>query len=144
MLVQQILAQKASTEIATVTPEQTVNEVAAMLSKMRIGALIVSNGGRDVQGIISERDIVRELGRRGTGCLKDTVASIMTRDIVSTTKSETAEKVLTTMTQGRFRHMPVMEGNEMIGLVSIGDVVSARLSEVSNEKDALQSMIMGR
>ncbi|MCP5076308.1 MAG: CBS domain-containing protein [Rhodobacteraceae bacterium] len=143
MLVQQIMAGKPSVEIVTIKPNASVHEAAELLSKMKIGALVVSNSGTDVQGVLSERDIVRELGRRGTGCLTDTVGSIMTREIVTTNKADTAENVLQTMTAGRFRHMPVMEDDVMIGVVSIGDIVSARLNEVSHEKDALQNMIMG-
>ncbi|MCP5085186.1 MAG: CBS domain-containing protein [Rhodobacteraceae bacterium] len=143
MLVQQIMAGKPSVDVATIGPAASIHEAAEVLSKRKIGALIVSDSGTDVQGVISERDIVRELGRRGTGCLTDTVGSIMTRDIITTTGADTAENVLQTMTNGRFRHMPEMDGDTMIGVVSIGDIVSARLNEVSHEKDALQSMIMG-
>lgn len=143
MLVQQILAGKPSGDIETITPDTCISDAASLLAKYKIGALIVSNTGTDVQGILSERDIVRELGNRGTGCLKDTVSSVMTSKIVSATKADTAEMVLNTMTMGRFRHMPVMDGNKMIGLISIGDVVGARLREVSTEKEALEGMIAG-
>ena len=143
MLVQQILAGKPSGDIETIKPDTCISDAAVLLAKFKIGALIVSNTGTDVQGILSERDIVRELGNRGTGCLKDTVASVMTSKIVSATKKDTAEMVLNTMTMGRFRHMPVMEGDVMIGLISIGDVVGARLREVSSEKEALEGMIAG-
>ncbi|MBV1863158.1 MAG: CBS domain-containing protein [Rhodobacteraceae bacterium] len=143
MLVQQILAGKASGDIETVAPETSISDAASIMSKRRIGALVVSNTGRDVLGILSERDIVRELGARGTGCLKDAVSSVMTRKIVTATKVDTAEMVLNTMTMGRFRHMPVMDSEKMIGLISIGDVVGARLREVSTEKEALEGMIAG-
>jgi len=143
MLVQQILAGKASGDIETVTPETSISDAASIMSKRRIGALVVSNTGKDVLGILSERDIVRELGARGTGCLKDAVSSVMTRKIVTATKVDTAEMVLNTMTMGRFRHMPVMDSEKMIGLISIGDVVGARLREVSTEKEALEGMIAG-
>jgi CBS domain-containing protein len=114
------------------------------LSSLKIGALVVSKTGSDVVGIVSERDIVRELGKRGVICLSDLVQDVMTSKIITTTGSETAESVLQTMTEKRFRHMPVMEGEKMIGIVSIGDIVSARLAEISTEKEALQDMIMGR
>ncbi len=143
MLVQQILAGKPSGDIETIKPNTCISDAAVLLAKLKIGALIVSNTGTDVQGILSERDIVRELGNRGTGCLKDAVSSVMTSKIVSATKKDTAEMVLNTMTMGRFRHMPVMEGEVMIGLISIGDVVGARLREVSSEKEALEGMIAG-
>ncbi|MDR6265437.1 MULTISPECIES: CBS domain-containing protein [Rhodobacterales] len=144
MLIKQILAGKTAGKIATVKPDDTVSEAANILSKHRIGALVVSLTGTDVAGILSERDIVRELGKRGISCMSDVVGDLMTADIITTTPSETAETVLQTMTDKRFRHMPVMDGGQMIGIVSIGDIVSARLAEMHSEKDALQDMIMGR
>lgn len=143
MLIKQILANKVGGKIATVTPDTSVSDAAHVLSSHKIGALVVSKVGTDVAGILSERDIVRELGKRGSGCMNDKVSDLMTSNIVTTTADQTAESVLAQMTSKRFRHMPVMEGNEMIGIVSIGDIVNARLSEISTEKDALQSMIMG-
>ena len=143
MLVQQILKSKANDTVATVTPETTVAEAARQLSDKRIGALVVSQDGKRAQGIISERDIVREIGRRGPDCLEEQVAAMMTADPVTCHREEVADHVLTRMTEGRFRHIPVVDGEEMIGLISIGDVVKARLSELSMEKDALEGMIMG-
>ncbi len=96
-----------------------------------------------VSGILSERDIVREIGRRGAACLSDTVDSLMTSAIISCRRDEQANDVLQKMTDGRFRHMPVMEGDQMVGLISIGDVVKARLTELAMEKDALEGMIKG-
>jgi CBS domain-containing protein len=103
----------------------------------------VSPDGKRVSGILSERDIVRELGRRGVSCLSDTVDALMTAKIVSCTRLESTDEVLGRMTEGRFRHMPVMEGDEMVGLISIGDVVKARMMELAAEKDALEGMIKG-
>ncbi len=143
MLVQHILAGKNSKDIETIQPDTCISDAAAMLSKYRIGALVVSVTGTDVKGIVSERDIVRVLGTRGADCLKETVSTIMTSKLVTATVTDTAEMVLNTMTMGRFRHMPVMEGDKMIGLISLGDVVSARLHEVSHEKEALEGMIAG-
>lgn len=143
MQVQQILRSKADDGVVTVTPGTTVAKAAELLSTRRIGAVVVSPDGKRVAGIISERDIVRELGRRGAGCLSDTVDSIMTAKIVGCRRDELANDVLQKMTDGRFRHMPVMEGDQMVGLISIGDVVKARLSELEVEKDALEGMIKG-
>ena len=142
MLVRQILGLKGGTDVVTVASGSSVGDAARLLSEKRIGAVVVVDGEMPV-GIFSERDIVRELGRRGEGCLKDTVDSLMTRAMVSSTPQESADQVLKKMTDGRFRHMPVMEGEKMVGLISIGDVVKARLSELSMEKNALESMIMG-
>jgi len=86
---------------------------------------------------------VRTLGREGGGCLDDTVEALMTRDLITCAKDETADDILAKMTQGRFRHMPVLEDGVLIGLISLGDVVKARLMELSMEKDALEGMIRG-
>lgn len=143
MLVQQILKSKADDGVVTVPPGTSVAQAAEVLSSRRIGALIVSPDGKRVAGILSERDIVRELGRRGIACMADTVDMVMTVRIVSCRVNDSAQDVMQKMTDGRFRHMPVMEGEQMVGLISIGDVVKARLSELSMEKDALEGMIKG-
>lgn len=143
MLVHQILHSKASEGVITIPPGTLVSAAAELMSEKRIGAVIVSKDGKVPAGILSERDIVRDLGRRGAGCLSDPVDALMTKELVSCTTDETGESVLTKMTEGRFRHMPVMKGPEMVGLISIGDVVKARLSELAMEKEALEGMIMG-
>lgn len=143
MLVHQILKSKADVGVITIKPGTSVAAAAEILSSRRIGALVVSPDGKKAVGILSERDIVRELGRRGAGCMSDTVDDLMTAKLVSCTADESNDVVLEKMTAGRFRHMPVMAGDEMIGLISIGDVVKARLSELSMEKEALEGMIMG-
>jgi CBS domain-containing protein len=143
MLISQILKDKAHQGVLTVPPDTKVGVAAGILSEKRIGGLIVSEDGKHPQGIITERDIVRELGRRGTPCLDDAVEALMTKKLVSCAPGDRAISVLQRMTDGRFRHMPVMEEGEMVGLVSIGDVVKGRLEELSNQADALKNMIMG-
>jgi len=143
MTVQRILKLKGSTEVVTVPPTATLAAAAEVLSAKRIGAVVVSADGKQAEGILSERDIVRELGRRGAACLSDRVDQIMTRKIVSCTTGDRATDVMQMMTDGRFRHMPVMEGDRMVGFISIGDVVKARLAELSMERDALENMIKG-
>ncbi|MDJ1007255.1 MAG: CBS domain-containing protein [Paracoccaceae bacterium] len=143
MLVHQILNAKDIGDIFTVPPSTSVAEAVEELSARRIGALIVSEDGSAPLGILSERDIVREIGRRGAGVLSDTVSAMMTSDLVTCAGQDSADDVMKKMTAGRFRHMPVMEGERMIGLISIGDVVKARLSELAMEKDALEGMIKG-
>jgi CBS domain-containing protein len=143
MLVAQILKSKPVGEVVTMRPDATVSDAAEMLSARRIGAVIVSKDGKRPEGILSERDIVRELGKRGMNCLPDPVSALMTEKLVTCTVNDSAESVLISMTEGRFRHMPVMQGDEMIGIISIGDVVKARLSELAMERDALEGMIMG-
>ncbi len=143
MLVQQILKSKGDDVVVTVPPGTSVAKAVELLSARRIGAVIVSPDGKRVAGILSERDIVRDLGRRGVACLAETVDTLMTAKIVSCTRNETTDEVLARMTDGRFRHMPVMEGDQMVGLISIGDVVKARMMELAAEKDALEGMIKG-
>ena len=144
MLVQTILNGKDDDSVVTVTMGSSVSDAAALLSSRRIGTVVISDDGSTPMGILSERDIVRELGRRGVGCMSEKVEDMMTSKIVTCAASDTADKVLGDMTAGRFRHMPVMDGDQMIGLISIGDVVKARLNELSMEKEALQDMVMGR
>jgi len=143
MLVHQILQAKPSSGVLTIAPGTRVSEAVHVMSEKRVGALVVSEDGQAPRGILSERDVVRELGRRGSGCLTDSVDALMTKDLVTCTGDDTGEQVLTKMTDGRFRHMPVMADGSMVGLISIGDVVKARLSELSMEKEALEGMIMG-
>ena len=143
MIVSQILKSKADQGIVTIPPGTTIAEAAETLSSRRIGALIVSTDGKRVAGILSERDIVRELGRRGPACMAETVDSIMTSKITSCARGDSTDGVLQLMTDGRFRHMPVLEDGIMVGVISIGDVVKARLLELSAEKEALEGMIKG-
>ena len=143
MLVHQILKLKDDEGVITLTPGTKVSEAAQLLSAKRIGTIVVSSDGKSPEGILSERDIVREIGKRGSGCLDDNVDALMTRDPVTCSRSEDAQSVLGKMTEGRFRHLPVVEDGEMVGLISIGDVVKARLQELSMEKEALEGMIMG-
>ena len=144
MLVQQILRSKGNGEVLTIRPDATVAEAARLLSERRIGCLVVSRDGAQPEGVISERDIVREMGVRGVGCFQEAVAEMMTEEVQTCGCDDQADDVLIKMTEGRFRHLPVMNGGRMIGLISIGDVVKARLSELAMEKDALEGMIAGR
>lgn len=143
MIVQQILKSKGTDGVFTVKPGSTVEEAAQVLSDKRIGSVVISEDGQSWAGILSERDIVRELGKRGAVCMADLVDDMMTSRIETCTLSDSAESVLSRMTEGRFRHMPVVEGGEMVGIITLGDVVKARLSELAMEKDALEGMIMG-
>ena len=145
MLVHQILRAKGRNrdEVLTIGPERGVTESVRVMSESRVGALVVVGAGGRAIGIISERDVVRELGRRGSACLEDKVSAMMTPEIVSCAPEDLADQVLARMTAGRFRHMPVLRDGRMVGLISIGDVVKARLDELSMEKEALKGMIMG-
>lgn len=143
MLVSHILKLKPVSGVVTIPPGATLAEAVALLSARRIGAAVVSGDGRQAEGILSERDIVRELARHGASCLERLVGDAMTRAPVTCARGDRAVDVLQRMTDGRFRHMPVVEGGVMIGLISIGDVVKARLEELDAERDALEGMIKG-
>lgn len=143
MQVSQILKAKPAGGVFTVSPELTVADVAKLLSSKKIGAVIVSASGKTADGILSERDIVRELGRRGPTCMQDKAKDIMTANPIGCSTGDSSDDVFSKMSEGRFRHLPVIEGGEMIGLISIGDVVKAQLSEMEMEKRALEGMIMG-
>lgn len=144
MLVQAILKSKATDEVVTVTPSITVSDAAKILAEKRIGTVIVSeDGGKTAIGILSERDIVRELAASGSGCLTEPVSAYMTEKLITTTRQDKVQDILSRMTEGRFRHMPVVEDGQLVGIVTLGDVVKAQLSELAMEKDALQGMIMG-
>lgn len=143
MIVSQIITSKDVGGVITVKPQASVSEAIAILSEKRIGTLVVSKDESTLGGILSERDIVRELGRHGVALMAEPVSKIMTSKLVTCALGDTADSVLEMMTAGRFRHMPVMDADKMVGLISIGDVVKARLSELSMEKDALEGMIMG-
>lgn len=145
MHVRQILNSKAKglDDVVCIGPDKSVAEAAQLLAQRRIGAVVVSPDGAQPVGILSERDIVREVGRRGSACLDDPVRRMMTAEIVACAPEDTADRVLEQMTSLRFRHMPVVEAGQMIGLISIGDVVKARIDELAMEKEALEGMIMG-
>jgi CBS domain-containing protein len=144
MLVKQILSSKAKPGVLTVSSAANVAEAASVLAENRIGSLVVSDDdGQTALGILSERDIVRELSKVGAGCLEKPVSAYMTQKLVTCDSNASSEEVLKKMTEGRFRHMPVVENDRMIGIITLGDVVKAQLTQLAMEKDALEGMIMG-
>lgn len=150
MLVRQMLVNKggaarvAPGQIVTIDPEATIEEAARLLYEHRIGAIVASADGRIPEGILSERDIVRELGHQGHDVLGRKVREVMTSRLATCQTGDDAMSVLERMTAGRFRHLPVVDDDgQMIGIISIGDVVGSRLSQLSAEKEALTGMIMG-
>ncbi len=143
MLVQQILKEKSTEGVITIKPGSSVEDAASVLSNKRIGSVVVSANGKTADGILSERDIVRELGKRGTACMADKVDDLMTKTLQTCSCDDRAENVLARMTEGRFRHMPVIKAGEMVGIVTLGDVVKAQLTHLENEKEALEGMIAG-
>jgi len=143
MTVARMLASKGSNDVQTITSAESVSDAAATLASRRIGALVVSDDGRTVAGIISERDVVRWLGREGASCLNRPVADVMTRKVECCTPQEPVADIMERMTGGRFRHMPVLEDGRLTGVISIGDVVKHRMSELEHETEALSDMIKG-
>ena len=143
MLVQAILKSKSSDSVVTVAASLKVSDAAKILADKKIGTVVVASDGETPEGILSERDIVRELAKSGGGCLDKNVSDYMTRDLVTCTQQSSVEEILTQMTEGRFRHMPVVEEGKLVGIVTLGDVVKAQLAKLAMEKDALQGMIMG-
>lgn len=146
MIVKQILTRKTGPDaVVTIRPDMTVADAARLLSERRIGAVVVSSDGATPDGILSERDIVRELGRSGASILTRKVSELMTSPVVTITAADHVRDVLGRMTEGRFRHLPVVgDDGRMVGVVSIGDAVAARLAQLSADREALQDMVMGR
>ena len=143
MFVQHILNTKNNANLITVPLKTDLSEAISILVAHKIGVVIVSETGKDAFGILSERDIIRALSEAGTNALSAPVEQFMSRDVVTCSPQTSADDVLALMTENRFRHMPVLEEGALIGLISQGDVIFARLQEISMEKDALQGMIMG-
>ena len=142
MTVAHILEGKAA-GIVTVPAETTVRDALSVLAEKRIGTVVVSPDGVAVAGILSERDVVRELAGRGAEVLNERVDAIMTTEVQTCTASESTRRLLERMTDGRFRHMPVVEGDRLVGMVSLGDLVKHRLEEVRDERNALRDFVAG-
>ncbi len=140
MTISRILAVKGR-HVVTTTPDQTLEAVSHTLSEKGIGAIIVTNAENQVLGILSERDIVRAIARHGVPALQDKVSSHMTSKVVSATEESSIISVMEQMSAGRFRHVPVMKGERLVGLVSIGDVVKHRLAEIESEHQAMREYI---
>jgi CBS domain-containing protein len=140
MTVRRILAAKGR-EVITVQPDCKVSEAVRILCDHRLGALVVTDSSGALAGIVSERDVVRGIAELGARALDETVSVFMTRDVVTTADSATIQSVMAKMTDGRFRHVPVMEQGRLAGIVSIGDVVKHRLAEMEDEQKALREYI---
>jgi CBS domain-containing protein len=143
MTVAAILKQKGSDAVLTIRPDATLAQCATALAENRVGALIVSSDGATIAGIISERDLVAAIARRGRDVLDQPVSAVMTRDVQTCSLDERPLDLLQRMTSGRFRHLPVTEGSKLRAVVSIGDVVKFRISEIEMEKAALEDMVKG-
>jgi CBS domain-containing protein len=141
MFVSDILAEKGGL-VFTVTPGTTLGQVSRQLSTRRIGSVLIVDRLDRVAGIVSERDIVHALASHGAPALELEAAEVMTRNVVTCDPDDSIDQVMETMTRGRFRHVPVVRRGELLGLVSIGDVVKARLKETEHETEALRAYIV--
>jgi CBS domain-containing protein len=142
MLIGTILRGKGST-VTTVMPDATVRELLAKLYDHNIGAVVVSTDGATIEGIVSERDIVRRLHDRGATILDEPVSTIMTTEVRTVGPGDNVDELRRTMTTHRFRHMPVVENGRLVGIVSIGDVVKSRMQDLEFERDQLGSYVHG-
>ncbi len=142
MTVSRILSGKPQS-LLTVTASTTVAEAVDRLAQANVGALIVSQDGVHLDGILSERDVIRRLSKSGAGVLDQPVSSLMTTTVVTCSPGNSVQEVMQAMTKGRFRHMPVVEGGVLKGVISIGDVVKFRMDEVEHEADQLRQFITG-
>lgn len=140
MRINSILHHKGD-EVATITPDSTVSDALRSLADHGIGALVVSADGRTVQGILSERDIVRALAAEGGASLDHPVDRLMTGTVVTCTRDDTVDSLMATMTGERIRHVPVVENGALTGIISIGDVVKHRVSELESEAQHLKDYI---
>lgn len=140
MLIAHVLRDKGAL-VHTVRAETTLEAAAQLLTEKRVGALVVIAEGGAISGVVSERDIVREVARRGGACLSDTVASVMSRKVVTAEPMETVDEGLGRMTDRRIRHLPVVDGDKLVGIISIGDLVKHRIAAVEAEAAAMQAYI---
>ncbi|MCB1508760.1 MAG: CBS domain-containing protein [Hyphomicrobiaceae bacterium] len=128
-------------DVATATPTDSIESIARNLAALKIGAIVVVEADGSVCGIVSERDIVRSIASKGAEALAQPASELMTRAVVTCAEDETNAKLMEKMTAGRFRHLPVVASGKLAGIVSIGDVVKARIAEAEAEAEAMRSYI---
>ncbi|WP_457090005.1 CBS domain-containing protein [Microvirga sp. P5_D2] len=140
MIVNRILSLKGR-NVVSIEPDRSLGEAAKILSERRIGALLVVDGSKPVSGIVSERDIVRAVASQGAGALELPISQYMTQQVFTCTGETAINEVMELMTQQKFRHIPVVEGGSLVGIISIGDVVKLRLEEIEAETQAIKEYI---
>jgi len=140
MQVVQIIKSKGD-RVVTARPDATVAEVAAVLKRERIGAIVITAEDGSIAGIVSERDIVHALPDHGPGALDKPVADLMSRNVVTSSPDQTVDEIRRQMTERRIRHIPVLDGGKLAGIISIGDVVKNRLEELEAESNQLRQYI---
>lgn len=140
MRISDVLRRKGD-QVVTVPPDESVRTLLSLLAEHRVGAMVVSTDGRTVDGIVSERDVVRHLHDDGEQMLEETVAHIMTADVHTCAPGDAVTDLMRTMTDQRIRHIPVVVDGALAGIVSIGDVVKHRIDELTDERDQLTAYI---
>ena len=135
-----ILDQKGH-DVLTIGPNEKLSEAIRLLAEHRIGALVITNGDRKIVGILSERDIVRVIGKEGAAAMDSTVRASMTAKVKICNENHTVNEVMEIMTNGRFRHLPVEKDGMLDGIVSIGDVVKRRIEDVEREAEEIKQYI---
>jgi CBS domain-containing protein len=140
MTVKAILSRKGG-DVVTADPTATLGEVVRVLAARRIGAVVVTGADRRIVGILSERDVVRVLGDKGPSALEQPIAEVMTRKVTTCSMGDTVAELMERMTEGKFRHVPVIDEGRLAGIVSIGDVVKWRVHEIEDESNALRDYI---
>ncbi len=140
MILEQLLKDKGG-QVYSIAESATLKECAELLDKRRVGAMVILNEGGGVIGVISERDIVRNIARIGAAALVCTVGDVMTRSVVTAKPGDSIESAMAMMTDRRIRHLPIVEGARMMGVVSIGDLVKWRIAEADAEVSAIRSYI---
>jgi CBS domain-containing protein len=140
MHVERILSLKGN-DVISVATNETIGVAANILSENRIGAILIRDDDGFVRGVLSERDIVRGLADMGPRCLETGVAELMTRDVVFCGPEDDIDTIMAIMTNRRIRHLPVMQDNQLLGIISIGDVVKFRIEEIKSEADAMRQYI---
>ena len=136
-----LAAKKLGGDIISIEPTADLATAAKLLSKHRIGSVVILGAGERLVGILSERDIVRALSEQGAGALALPVGQVMTRDVATCGEDDTVASIMERMTAGRFRHMPVVANGRLVGLISIGDVVKQRVDEIVSESEAMRDYI---
>lgn len=137
------LLQSKGNDVVTVAPDRLVGEAVTLMETHNVGALVVSADGGSIDGILSERDVVRHLSRRGAELLEQMVSSIATAEVSTCEPGDSVDQLMATMTTGRFRHIPVVVDGQLAGLVSIGDVVKNRVAELELANNQLETYITG-
>ena len=136
-----LAAKKLGGDIISIEPTADLATAAKLLSKHRIGSVVILGAGERLVGILSERDIVRAVSEQGAGALALPVGQVMTRDVATCGEDDTVASIMERMTAGKFRHMPVVANGRLVGLISIGDVVKQRVDEVEGESEAMRDYI---